>query len=144
MKRLISAIICLVLIVALVGCGQNNAADNSGDNTTTTNQLEAIKAAGVMKVGIEGTYKPYTYHAENGDLAGFDLIWPVPSRRSWVLRSSLPKPHGIPCWPALTPAVWTPLSIPSVLPKSVSRSTTSLIRTCTSPDRSLSDPITTP
>ena len=73
MKRLISAIICLVLIVALVGCGQNNAADNSGDNTTTTNQLEAIKAAGVMKVGIEGTYKPYTYHAENGDLAGFDV-----------------------------------------------------------------------
>lgn len=51
MKRFISAIICLVLIVALVGCGQK---DTGGNGSTTTNQLEAIKKAGVLKVGIEG------------------------------------------------------------------------------------------
>lgn len=74
MKRLISAIICLVLVVALVGCGQSATAGNGGgDSSTATNQLERIKAAGVLKVGIEGTYKPYTYHDADDNLTGYDV-----------------------------------------------------------------------
>lgn len=75
MKRFISMILCFILAVALVGCGQNNTASDGGDgsNTATTNQLEAIKSAGVIKVGIEGTYKPYTYHDADDNLTGYDV-----------------------------------------------------------------------
>lgn len=68
-------ILCFILAVALVGCGQNNTASDGGDgsNTATTNQLEAIKSAGVIKVGIEGTYKPYTYHDADDNLTGYDV-----------------------------------------------------------------------
>ncbi|MFC3394055.1 amino acid ABC transporter substrate-binding protein [Brenneria rubrifaciens] len=35
--------------------------------------LSAIKAAGVIKIGTEGTYAPYTYHDKSGELVGFDV-----------------------------------------------------------------------
>jgi cystine transport system substrate-binding protein len=35
--------------------------------------LDAIKAAGVLKIGTEGTYAPFTYHDESGKLVGFDV-----------------------------------------------------------------------
>jgi cystine transport system substrate-binding protein len=35
--------------------------------------LDAIKAAGVFKIGTEGTYAPFTYHDESGKLVGFDV-----------------------------------------------------------------------
>jgi len=40
---------------------------HAGDN------LKAIQAAGVLKVGTEGTYAPFTYHDESGKLTGFDV-----------------------------------------------------------------------
>jgi L-cystine transport system substrate-binding protein len=36
-------------------------------------ELDAIKSAGVFKVGTEGTYAPFTYHDESGALVGFDV-----------------------------------------------------------------------
>ena len=36
-------------------------------------ELEAIKAAGVIKIGTEGTYAPFTYHDASGQLTGFDV-----------------------------------------------------------------------
>lgn len=35
--------------------------------------LDAIKAAGVLKIGTEGTYAPYTYHDKDNKLVGFDV-----------------------------------------------------------------------
>ena len=35
--------------------------------------LDAIKAAGVIKIGTEGTYAPFTYHDPSGKLVGFDV-----------------------------------------------------------------------
>jgi cystine transport system substrate-binding protein len=35
--------------------------------------LDAIKAAGTLKIGTEGTYAPFTYHDESGKLVGFDV-----------------------------------------------------------------------
>jgi cystine transport system substrate-binding protein len=35
--------------------------------------LDAIKAAGVFKIGTEGTYAPFTYHDASGKLVGFDV-----------------------------------------------------------------------
>ncbi|TCL72902.1 amino acid ABC transporter substrate-binding protein [Rhizobium sp. BK251] len=35
--------------------------------------LNAIKSAGVLKIGTEGTYAPFTYHDASGKLVGFDV-----------------------------------------------------------------------
>ncbi|RUW96981.1 transporter substrate-binding domain-containing protein, partial [Mesorhizobium sp. M8A.F.Ca.ET.059.01.1.1] len=35
--------------------------------------LDEIKQAGVIKVGTEGTYAPFTYHDASGALVGFDV-----------------------------------------------------------------------
>lgn len=35
--------------------------------------LATIKSAGVLRVGTEGTYAPFTYHDESGKLVGFDV-----------------------------------------------------------------------
>jgi len=35
--------------------------------------LDAVRAAGVIKVGTEGTYAPFTFHDAKGELTGFDV-----------------------------------------------------------------------
>lgn len=35
--------------------------------------LDAIKSSGVIRIGTEGTYAPFTYHDEAGNLVGFDV-----------------------------------------------------------------------
>lgn len=35
--------------------------------------LSAIKAPGVLKIGTEGTYAPYSFHDKSGKLQGFDV-----------------------------------------------------------------------
>jgi cystine transport system substrate-binding protein len=35
--------------------------------------LDAVKAAGALKIGTEGTYAPFTYHDTDGKLVGFDV-----------------------------------------------------------------------
>ncbi|CTQ42952.1 amino acid ABC transporter substrate-binding protein [Roseibium aggregatum] len=39
----------------------------AGDN------LDAVKSAGVLKIGTEGTYAPFTFHDGEGKLVGFDV-----------------------------------------------------------------------
>jgi cystine transport system substrate-binding protein len=36
-------------------------------------ELAQIKASGVLRIGTEGTYAPFTYHDEAGKLTGFDV-----------------------------------------------------------------------
>lgn len=35
--------------------------------------LDQVKSAGVLRIGTEGTYAPFTYHDESGKLVGFDV-----------------------------------------------------------------------
>jgi L-cystine transport system substrate-binding protein len=37
------------------------------------NLLQKIKASGVIRIGTEGTYAPFTYHDKDGMLTGFDV-----------------------------------------------------------------------
>lgn len=36
-------------------------------------RYEKILESGVLKVGTEGTYKPFTYHDDNNELCGYDV-----------------------------------------------------------------------
>ncbi|MBV2143194.1 amino acid ABC transporter substrate-binding protein [Falsochrobactrum sp. TDYN1] len=59
----------LVQVLATVGILQTAflSAALAGEN------LDAIKAAGVLKIGTEGTYAPFTYHDKDNKLVGFDV-----------------------------------------------------------------------
>lgn len=35
--------------------------------------LDSVKSSGVLKIGIEGTYPPFTYRNDNGEFVGFDI-----------------------------------------------------------------------
>lgn len=37
------------------------------------NALDEVKTAGVLRVGTEGTYAPFTFHDDSGALVGFDV-----------------------------------------------------------------------
>lgn len=62
MKRLFSVILLLVVVLMLVACAPAKPA----------NHLEAIKQAGVIKVGTSADYPPFEY-VENGEKVGFDI-----------------------------------------------------------------------
>lgn len=62
----------LMAVLALGGCGQG-AGSNAGTSGDADDELARILKEGVLKVGVEGTYPPVTYHDENGELTGFDV-----------------------------------------------------------------------
>lgn len=76
-KKLLSVLLAVGMIAALAaGCG--NSSDSEGTNeegTDTTEQTtyEKIMEKGVITIGTEGTYKPFTYHDENDELTGYDV-----------------------------------------------------------------------
>ena len=55
------------LAALLAACGSNG-----GSTASSTNKLEAIKSAGKIRVGLEGTYRPFSFHDSNGTLVGFE------------------------------------------------------------------------
>jgi L-cystine transport system substrate-binding protein len=72
MKRT-SLIVTLVaaLALALSACGSDSA-----DKETKSSglSLAAVQKAGVITVGTEGTYRPFTFHENgSGDLTGYDV-----------------------------------------------------------------------
>jgi cystine transport system substrate-binding protein len=54
----------LIVLMAAILAGSVFAQDKD---------LDAIKQAGVWKVGTEGTYPPFTFHDASGQLVGFDV-----------------------------------------------------------------------
>ncbi|MDX8045162.1 amino acid ABC transporter substrate-binding protein [Gracilibacillus sp. S3-1-1] len=64
-------ILMVVLVAVLAACG----VDNEEDTTTeeTVNLYEQIKEDGVINVGTEGTYAPFTFHDDQGNLTGYDV-----------------------------------------------------------------------
>jgi len=62
-KLLINLILIIGLIAALAACGPKQPA----------NHLDAIKAAGVIKVGTSADYPPFEYIDQAGNMAGFDV-----------------------------------------------------------------------
>ena len=55
------------LAALLAACGSS-----SSSTASSANKLEAIKSAGKIRVGLEGTYRPFSFHDSNGTLVGFE------------------------------------------------------------------------
>lgn len=98
-SKLVSILLTAVMTTAvLTGCGSSSEA--SADTASTTaeaaaadteaaaedtteaaateeayvdDELARIQEEGVLKVGVEGTYPPITYHDDDGNLTGFDV-----------------------------------------------------------------------
>lgn len=68
MKKMTWLILTLTLIstIFLAGCSSEDTASEY------TNTLEQYQAEGII-IGTEGTYAPFTYVDENGELTGFDV-----------------------------------------------------------------------
>lgn len=73
----------LMVVVVLSACGNaaprstatdpaSNTSAETTSNATSGNTLEAIKSAGVLKVGLMGTYAPYNFLNANKEVDGFD------------------------------------------------------------------------
>ena len=80
LKKSAAALAALTLTAALAGCGRSaSSAATSTDTAASTaetsgeNELEKVKSAGKLVIGVEGTYPPFTYHDDNGELTGLDV-----------------------------------------------------------------------
>lgn len=62
----------------LAGCGADAAPETGGEedaqnpSTPAGDLLEQIRANGVVRIGLEGTFRPYGYHDSTGALVGFE------------------------------------------------------------------------
>lgn len=62
--RRIWAVACVIgALVILVGCSKSGA----------QGALQEIQSRGVLRVGLEGTYPPFNYQDQSGQLAGFEV-----------------------------------------------------------------------
>lgn len=53
--------VVLLLVAGLSGCGSSGS------------DIDSVRSAGVLRVGTEGTYAPFSYHAADGKLTGYDI-----------------------------------------------------------------------
>ena len=94
-KKIIALMLAMTTAAALAACGTTTqapadsaqsaesaetaeaageeAAEAGSETAAAGDELAAIQAAGVITVGIEGTYPPYCYHDESGALVGFEV-----------------------------------------------------------------------
>lgn len=75
----------LLTSTAFAGCSQSSGTQNStavssgavfsaaAYGSTSNSLLKQIKAKGIMLVGTEGTYPPFSYHDVSNKLVGFDV-----------------------------------------------------------------------
>ena len=59
----------------LSACGSSDSADNTDSSSTEgeTDLLAEIQEEGTLVIGTEGTYPPFTFHDDSGELTGFDV-----------------------------------------------------------------------
>lgn len=64
------------LTLALAGCGSSStpASDGGASESAAPSSLQEIQDSGVLTVGTEGTYRPFSFHeGGSGDLTGYDV-----------------------------------------------------------------------
>lgn len=84
MKLVVMVLTLVMLAGVLSACSTKNQSEATPTATVETKDTEAsdervkdlltqIQDAGKLTIGTEGTYAPYSYHDENGELVGYDI-----------------------------------------------------------------------
>lgn len=76
MKKALLSIVALSFILLLAACGSNDenaSKDDSGSDSDSKSLYDSIQDKGKILIGTEGTYPPFTFHNEEGELTGFDV-----------------------------------------------------------------------
>lgn len=72
--RTISIAIIAAATIVLSGCSAGTSTATSESSTAATGALAAVQKAGVLTIATEGTYRPFSYHADgSGKLIGYDV-----------------------------------------------------------------------
>ncbi|MEO6944491.1 MAG: amino acid ABC transporter substrate-binding protein [Lacisediminihabitans sp.] len=72
--RTFSIAIVAAAAIMLSGCSAGATVPSSGSSTAATGALAAVQKAGVLTIGTEGTYRPFSYHdGGSGKLIGYDV-----------------------------------------------------------------------
>lgn len=75
-RRLIAVTALVVAAAALTACsGSSTPASTSGSGESSASSEYGLAKDGVLTVGTEGTYRPFSFHADNGagELTGYDV-----------------------------------------------------------------------
>nr|WP_296263607.1 amino acid ABC transporter substrate-binding protein [uncultured Merdimonas sp.] len=75
-KRLLWAVLTVFSLSILGGCAQSGTdagSESAKEETQTGDLLEDIQDRGTITIAMEGTWAPWTYHDENGNLVGYDV-----------------------------------------------------------------------
>ena len=68
-KKILAAVLALMMIASLAACGKKADDNNNGDNS-----LQRVLDAGKLTIGAEGNWIPYVYNDEGtGELTGFEV-----------------------------------------------------------------------
>ncbi|MCU1447793.1 amino acid ABC transporter substrate-binding protein [Cryobacterium sp.] len=70
-----ATVLSFAAVVALAGCSGSSAAPNDDSSAgTLDDSLSSVLESGTLTIGTEGTYRPFSYHADgSGDLTGYDV-----------------------------------------------------------------------
>lgn len=70
MKRVLAAVLALLMIASLAACGKKNDENSKGEDKS----LQRVLDAGKLSIGAEGNWIPYVYNDEGtGTLTGFEV-----------------------------------------------------------------------
>lgn len=72
MKKWLFTALLAVAVLALAACGDSKDESEKKNAASNLNKLEQIKEDGVIRIGLEGTFPPFSFHDESGDLTGFE------------------------------------------------------------------------
>lgn len=72
MKKILLLFLVILLASVVVACGTKDEKKTDG-STETKSLYDQVVEKGVLTVGTEGTYAPFSFHDESGKLTGYDV-----------------------------------------------------------------------
>ncbi|MCI4660186.1 amino acid ABC transporter substrate-binding protein [Cryobacterium zhongshanensis] len=75
-KTLTGIALVASIVLAVTGCAATGASSDRTSNASAAadDSLAAVQKSGILTVGTEGTYRPFTYHEDgSGELTGYDV-----------------------------------------------------------------------